>query len=175
MSEVLIRPAAAGDVPSITGIYADAVEHGTATFEIEPPGEAEMARRREVLSARNYPYLAAELGGAVVGYAYAGPYRDRPAYDWCVEDSIYIAREFQRRGIGQLLLRRLIAEAETRGFRQMVAVIGDSARQAGSIALHARAGFDPIGRLRSVGYKHGRWLDSVLMQRALGRGDAAPP
>lgn len=171
---VLIRPVGPGDVGAIAQIYAHAVKHGTATFEIDPPDEAEMARRQQQLLARNYPYLVAERAGIVAGYAYAGPYRDRRAYDWCVEDSIYIAQQLQRRGIGRLLLARLVAEAETRGFRQMVAVIGDSA-QAASLAVHARTGFMLVGTLRSVGFKHGRWLDTVLMQRPLGRGNATPP
>ena len=174
MTDVMIRGAGPADIPAITRIYAHAVEHGTATFEIEPPDEAEMARRQQVLLSRNYPYLAAERRGMVLGYAYAGPYRERRAYDWCVEDSIYIAPEFHRQGIGRLLLARLVSVAEEAGFRQIVAVIGDSA-QAGSIAVHARAGFSHIGTLRAVGFKHGRWLDTLLMQRPLGRGDSTPP
>jgi len=174
MTDVMIRGAGPADIPAITQIYAHAVEHGTATFEIEPPDEAEMARRQQVLLSRNYPYLAAERRGMVLGYAYAGPYRERRAYDWCVEDSIYIAPEFHRQGIGRLLLARLVSVAEEAGFRQIVAVIGDSA-QAGSIAVHARAGFSHIGTLRAVGFKHGRWLDTLLMQRPLGRGDSTPP
>jgi L-amino acid N-acyltransferase YncA len=172
--DVLIRPAAAADIGAITRIYADAVVRGTATFEIEPPDEAEMARRLEALSARRFPYLAAEHAGAIAGYAYAGPYRDRRAYDWCVEDSIYVAPQFHRKGIGRRLLAGLVAAAEARGFRQMIAVIGDSA-QAGSIAVHARAGFAHIGTLRSVGFKHERWLDTILMQRSLGSGDTTMP
>ena len=110
----------------------------------------------------------------MAGYAYAGPYRDRPAYNWCVEDSIYIAPEFHRQGIGRLLLTRLIAELEALGFRQMLGVIGDSANTA-SVAVHAAAGFRLIGTFQSVGFKHGRWLDTVLMQRPLGHGDSSPP
>lgn len=174
MSNISIRPAALGDIPAITRIYAHAVLHGTATFEIEPPDEAEMARRMQALRSRHYPYLVAERGGAVAGYAYAGPYRDRPAYNWCVEDSIYVAPEFHRQGAGRLLLARLIAEAETLGFRQMLAVIGDSANTA-SVAVHAAMGFRLIGTFQSVGYKHGRWLDTVLMQRPLDKADTAPP
>ena len=171
---VLIRPAAPADIAAITRIYAAAVNHGTATFEIDPPDQAEMARRHAALAAGGYPYLVAERGGLIAGYAYAGTYRARPAYRWSVEDSIYIAPEFYRQGIGSALLARLIAEAEQRGFRQMIAVIGDSA-QVPSIAVHAKAGFAHIGTLRSVGFKHGRWLDTVLMQRPLGSGDVAPP
>ena len=121
-----------------------------------------------------YPYLVATHGDALAGYAYAGPYRARPAYKWSVEDSIYVAPQFHRRGIGSLLLSSVIGESEALGFRQMIAVIGDSAQTA-SIQLHARAGFTLVGTLRSVGFKHGRWLDTVLMQRALGTGDTAPP
>ncbi len=173
MSNVSIRPAALGDIPAITRIYAHAVLHGTATFEIEPPDEAEMARRMQALFSRHYPYLVAERGGAVAGYAYAGPYRDRPAYNWCVEDSIYIAPEFHRQGIGRLLLARLISEAETLGFRQILGVIGNSANTA-SVAVHAAMGFRLIGTFQSVGFKHGKWLDTVLMQRPLGKGDTSP-
>jgi L-amino acid N-acyltransferase YncA len=172
--EVKMRAAEPRDVSAIVRIYAHAVEHGTATFEIDPPDEAEMARRLHTLSARKYPYVVAELAGVVIGYAYAGPYRDRRAYDWCVEDSIYLAPEFHRKGIGRLLLARLVTQSEAQGWRQMIAVIGDSA-QAASIAVHARVGFSFVGTLRSVGYKQGRWLDTVLMQRSLGSGDSAPP
>ncbi len=171
---ILIRSAVPGDIAAITRIYAFAVKNGTATFEIEPPDDAEMVRRQKALLDDGYPYLVAEHDGLIAGYAHAGAYRTRPAYRWCVEDSIYIAPEYHRQGIGYALLMRLIAEAETRGFRQMIAVIGDSA-QAASIAVHARTGFAHIGTLRSVGFKHGRWLDTVLMQRPLGRGDRTPP
>jgi L-amino acid N-acyltransferase YncA len=174
MIEVSIRPAGPGDIAAITRIYAHAVEHGTASFELEPPDEAEMARRRTALITNGYPYLVAERAGAITGYAYAGSYRARPAYRWAVEDSVYVAPEFHRRGIGQLLLTRLIADAATRGFRQMIAVIGDSAQTA-SIALHVATGFSLVGTLRSVGFKHGRWLDTVLMQRPLGSGDTTNP
>jgi L-amino acid N-acyltransferase YncA len=174
MIDVVIRGAAPADLPAITRIYADAVVHGVATFEIESPDEAEMARRMKELLTRNYPCLVAEDRGTVAGYAYAGPYRDRRAYDWCVEDSIYIAPEFHRQGIGGLLLARLVSAAEEAGFRQMLAVIGDSAHAA-SIAVHVRAGFSHVGIFRAVGFKHGRWLDTVLMQRPLGRGDTTPP
>jgi L-amino acid N-acyltransferase YncA len=174
MSNAIIRPATSADIAAITAIYAEAVRHGTATFEIEPPEETEMARRHRALVARGYPYFVAERGGTVAGYAYAGPYRDRPAYNWCVEDSIYVAPEHHRKGLGRLLLTRLIAECEALGFRQMLGVIGDSANTA-SVAVHAAAGFRLIGAFQSVGFKHGRWLDTVLMQRGLGNGDALPP
>jgi L-amino acid N-acyltransferase YncA len=169
-----IRAALASDIAAITRIYAHAVRHGTASFEIEPPDEPEMARRQRVLFDGGHPYLVAEADGAVLGYAYAGPYRARPAYRWSVEDSVYIAPEAQRRGVGRALLEELIAESERRGFRQMIAVIGDSA-QTPSIELHRALGFRLIGTIVSVGFKHGRWLDTVLMQRALGRGDTSAP
>ncbi len=174
MTDVLVRGVGPADIPAITRIYTDAVLHGTATFEIDPPDEAEMTRRQQALLRGSYSYLVAERSGVVVGYAYAGPYRDRRAYDWCVEDSIFIAPQFHRQGIGRLLLARLVSAAEEAGFRQMVGVIGDST-QAASMAVHASAGFSHIGTLRAVGFKHGRWLDSVFMQRRLGRGDTTPP
>jgi len=174
MKEPRIRPAGPLDIAAITRIYADAVEHGTASFEIEPPDKAEMSRRQKALLDGGYPYLIAEQAGTVAGYAYAGPYRDRPAYRWCVEDSIYVAPEFQRQGIGRQLLARIIAESEMRGFRQMIGVIGDSANKA-SVAVHAAAGFRLIGAFQSIGFKHGHWLDTVLMQRPLGGGDSTPP
>ena len=174
MNDVSLRTATSADIAAITRIYAHAVDYGTASFELEPPDEAEMARRQQALLTRNFPYIVAEQAGAVVGYAYAGPYRDRRAYDWSVEDSLYIAPELHRRGIGRLLLTRLIVESETRGFRQMIGVIGDTANTA-SVAVHAAVGFRLIGNFQSIGFKHGRWLDTVLMQRALGSGDTLPP
>src|ERR1700719_5025679 len=130
MNDVSLRTATSADIAAITRIYAHAVEHGTASFELEPPDEAEMKRRQHALLARDFPYIVAELAGAVVGYAYAGPYRDRRAYDWCVEDSLYVAPGLHRKGIGRLLLTRLVAEAGARGFRQMIGVIGDSTHTA---------------------------------------------
>jgi phosphinothricin acetyltransferase len=174
MSEISIRPAAPADIPAITRIYAHAVRHGTASFEFEPPDEAEMTRRMRALLDGGYPYLVAEDRGAVLGYAYAGPYRTRPAYRYTVENSIYIAPEAHRRGIGRMLLDRLIAECEARNYRLMIAVIGDSA-QTPSIELHRAAGFKMVGAFEAVGYKFERWLDSVLMQRPLGKGSSAPP
>jgi L-amino acid N-acyltransferase YncA len=174
MPDICVRPAELRDLAAITGIYDHAVRHGTASFELEPPDEKEMRRRYESLRAGPYPYLVAELGGTVAGYAYAGPYRARPAYYWTVEDSIYIAPQSHRRGIGRALLDRLIADSEAGGFRQMIAVIGDSAN-AGSIELHRATGFRMVGTFDNVGFKFGRWLDSVLMQRPLGRGAATSP
>ncbi len=169
-----LRDSEPGDVPEITGIYRHAVLHGRASFELVPPDAAEMTARRAALVAAGYPHIVALQGGTVVGYAYAGPYRPRPAYANTVENSVYIHAGHQGRGVGRALLGRLIAEAERRGFRQMIAVIGDSDNKA-SIELHRRLGFAHAGTLRSVGWKHERWLDSVLMQRALGPGDGTPP
>ena len=174
MQKIIIRPALPGDIGAITRIYAGAVRNGTASFEVEPPDEAEMLRRQTALVNNRYPYFTAEIESVVAGYAYAGPYRARPAYKWSVEDSVYVAPNMHRKGIGALLLRALVAASAQRGYRQMIAVIGDSA-QIGSIALHERAGFRHIGTLRSVGFKHGKWLDTVLMQRALGEGDTTAP
>jgi phosphinothricin acetyltransferase len=169
-----IRPAMPGDVEPIAAIYAEAVLNGTATFELEPPSVAEMAGRMAELVRDGHPYLVADNAGTVVGYGYAGPYHRRPAYRTTVEDSIYLAVEARGRGIGRRLLAALIAESEACGFRQMIAVIGDSGHDA-SIRLHQAAGFALVGTFRDVGYKFGRWLDSVLMQRALGPGGGAPP
>ena len=174
MTEPRVRPATPADIPAITRIYAHAVRHGTASFELLPPDEAEMTRRQRALFDGGYPYLVAEIDGAVAGYAYAGPYRTRPAYRFTVENSIYIAPDAHRRGIGRVLLDALIAECEARNYRLMIAVIGDSA-QAPSIELHRAAGFKMVGAFEAVGYKFDRWLDSVLMQRALGKGSSAPP
>jgi phosphinothricin acetyltransferase len=170
----VVRAARIDDIRFVTEIYADAVAHGTASFEIEPPGLHDMRRRYGALVDGGYPYLVAEAGPEIVGYAYAGPYRARPAYRFSVEDSIYLAPGHQRRGIGRVLLSRLIGECEARGYRQMIAVIGDSAQQA-SIGLHVALGFRMVGTLEAVGFKHGRWLDSVLMQRPLGAGAGSEP
>ncbi|MGO4706704.1 N-acetyltransferase family protein [Microvirga sp. 2MCAF38] len=171
---LLIRASRESDISAIAAIYAHAVIHGTASFELDPPEKAEMARRRAVLMEGDFPYLVAEDDGAVLGYAYAGPYRPRPAYRSTVEDSIYIAPQAQRRGIGKLLLTALISESEERDFRLMVAVIGDEQSQ-GSIGVHRALGFEDAGVLKGVGYKHGRWLSTVLMQKTLGRGLDEPP
>ncbi|HEU0082620.1 MAG TPA: GNAT family N-acetyltransferase [Bradyrhizobium sp.] len=169
-----IRPATEADLPAVTEIYEHAVLHGTATFELIPPDLAEMTRRFKSLMDGGYPYLVAELDGSVAGYAYAGPYRPRPAYRFTVENSVYLKPAIHRRGIGLQLLQRLIAECEARGYRQMIAVIGDSAN-AGSIGVHARCGFAMIGAHPDVGFKFGRWLDTVMMQRALGEGATTLP
>ena len=174
MSAVEIRPATEADLPSITAIYEHAVLHGTATFELMPPDLAEMGRRFDVLSTGGFPYLAASLDGRVVGYAYAGAYRPRPAYRFTVENSIYLDPAIHRKGIGLKLMHRLIEECISRGYRQMIAVIGDSAN-AGSIGVHTRCGFQMIGTHPDVGLKFGRWLDTVMMQLALGEGATTVP
>jgi L-amino acid N-acyltransferase YncA len=170
----VIRAATPADIPAITAIYDHAVQHGTATFEIEAPDEAEMSNRFRALADGGFPYLVAEIDGAVRGYAYAGPYRTRVAYRHTLEDSIYIAPDLHGRGIGRALIERLLADATARGFRQMIAVIGDSGQLA-SIALHRAAGFGMVGTFEAVGFKFGRWLDTVLMQRPLGPGAATTP
>jgi L-amino acid N-acyltransferase YncA len=167
---VAIRPAKTSDIPAITRIYAPAVEHGTASFELSAPDEAEMARRMGNLVGNGFPYIVAEIDGVLVGYAYAGPFRSRLAYRLTIENSVYIAPDMQGRGTGRALLAALIETCEARGFRQMIAVIGDSTKQAASIGLHEDLGFRHVGILQDVGFKHGRWLDSVLMQRELGAG-----
>jgi phosphinothricin acetyltransferase len=174
VSEFTNRAATETDIPAITAIYAEAVAKGLASFEIVPPDEREMAMRMRALVDGGFAYLVAEAEGAVLGYGYAGPYRARPGYRNTVENSIYLAAAARGRGIGGVLLRRLIEESTARGFRQMIAVIGDSENLA-SIRLHKAAGFTLVGTLKDVGYKHGRWLDSVLMQRGLGPGATEPP
>jgi L-amino acid N-acyltransferase YncA len=174
MSPLEIRPATAADLPFVTEIYDHAVRYGTATFELVPPDLAEITRRFGVLMEGGFPYLVAALDGRVVGYAYAGAYRPRPAYRFTVENSVYLEPAIQRRGIGLQLLQRLIAESEARGYRQMIAVIGDSAN-AGSIGVHTRCGFQMIGTHPDVGFKFGRWLDTVMMQRGLGDGGMTLP
>jgi phosphinothricin acetyltransferase len=174
MSTAKIRPATEADLPAITAIYVHAVRFGTATFEIDPPDLAEMTRRFQTLDDGQFPYLAAELDGAVIGYAYAGPYRPRPAYRFSVENSVYFDPKAQGRGIGKLIMQELIMRCEQRGFRQMVAVIGDSANVA-SIGVHRATGFRMIGTCENVGFKFGRWLDTVMMQRDLGEGARTVP
>ena len=169
-----LRPATLADIPAITAIYAHAVRHGTASFELEPPTEAEITRRMQAVLDGNFPYLAAEIDGNLAGYAYASLYRTRPAYRFTVENSVYVAADMHRRGIGKALLQRLIEECTTRGYRQMIAVIGDS-DQAASIGVHKACGFEPAGNLKSIGWKFGKWLDTPLMQRALGDGAKTRP
>jgi phosphinothricin acetyltransferase len=170
----LVRPSREDDLPAMRAIYAHHVLHGLASFEEAPPDVPELARRRAEVLARGLPWLVAEDEGAVAGYAYAGPYRARPAYRFTLEDSVYVAPGMAGRGLGRALLTRLLALCEAAGCRQIVAVIGDSANAA-SIGLHRACGFREVGTLRAVGFKHGRWVDTVLMQRPLGPGDATLP
>jgi phosphinothricin acetyltransferase len=174
MSAIAVRPATEADVPAIAAIYQPAVLNGTASFELDPPDQAEMLRRFKTVVDAGFPYLIAEADRAIMGYAYAGPYRARPAYRFSVENSIYVSPGAHRRGVGRILLAALIDVCTRRGYRQMIAVIGDSANS-GSIGLHRAMGFRFSGTIHSVGYKHGRWLDSVIMQLPLGPGDTEPP
>ncbi|WP_102960667.1 GNAT family N-acetyltransferase [Mangrovicella endophytica] len=175
MSAVILRDATADDLTEITAIYADAVLHGTATYELVPPDVVEMRARFMTITGQSYPYIVAQdHHDRVVGYAYAGPFRTRPAYRWTVEDSIYLTPEIKGQGIGRALLLRLIELCQEAGFRQMVAVIGDSGNQP-SIRLHERAGFRHTGIFEASGFKFGRWIDTVLMQMQLGEGSATLP
>ena len=171
---VHIRDAGAADIAAITAIYAIAVTDFVNTYEYEVPDEAEMLRRMQDILARGFPYLVAEIDGQVAGYAYANTYRSRIAYQWTVENSVYVDARFQGRGVGSTLLQALIDACTARGYRQMVAVIGEPANSA-SIRLHERFGFQLVGVFRGLGRKHGRWLDTVQMQRALGDGAGSAP
>jgi L-amino acid N-acyltransferase YncA len=174
MLELVLRPATVADAAELAAIYRPSVLTGTASFEIDPPDSAEMARRLAAIVDAGYPYLVAEYEGAIVGYGYVNAYRPRPAYKWTVEDSIYLAPAAQGLGIGRALLTKLIETATAQGFRQMVAVVGDSA-QYPSIRLHRACGFQFAGTVHAIGFKHGRWLDVVTMQRPLGDGDLTAP
>ena len=169
-----IRPATARDMPAIAKIYEHYVLRALGTFEEEPPTAERMAERWQAIVDRGLPYLVAEVDGEIAGFAYAAPYRTRTAYRYTLEDSIYVAPAFLRKGIGRGLLDRLVALATESGYRQMVSVIGDSGN-IGSIRVHEAAGFVRAGILPNVGYKLGRWVDSVLMQRGLGEGARTPP
>ncbi|SMH27431.1 GNAT family N-acetyltransferase [Mesorhizobium australicum] len=170
-----IRPAMPDDLPAIAAIYADAVTHGAASYELEAPSLEEMRSRYQGLVSAGYPYFVAAEGNTILGYAYAGPFRPRRAYRFMVEDSIYLAPESQGKGIGSLLLARLVAECTRLGFRQIAAVIGDGERNLASIRLHEKAGFRHAGVLEGSGYKHGRWLDTVFMQLTMNGGKDLPP
>lgn len=175
MLDISILPLQSADMNSITAIYADAVLHGTASYELEPPTVEEMQARFAKLADRNLPCLVAKAGRNIAGYAYAGPFRERPAYRFIVEDSIYIDPAFKGRGIGRKLLDRLIGEATTLGYRQMIAVIGDGSNHRASVRLHETAGFEHSGTISGSGFKHGRWLDTVIMQIALNGGTSTLP
>jgi L-amino acid N-acyltransferase YncA len=169
-----LRPARPADLAAIQSIYAHHVLHGLASFEEEPPSIEEIERRYRDVTARGLPYLVAELGEVIAGYGYCGPYRARSAYRFALEDSVYVRHDMTGRGVGRRLLEELIRRCEDLGYRQIIAVIGDSANSA-SIGVHAACGFLRVGTLRSVGFKFGRWVDSVFMQRHLGPGDSTRP
>jgi phosphinothricin acetyltransferase len=171
----IIRDAERRDLSAITAIYAEAVRNGTASYETVPPDLAGMTRRWQALAGGGYPYVVAEENGDILGFAYAGPYHGRPGYRFSVEGSVYIAPAAQRRGTGRALLTRVIETAEASGFRQMIAVIGGADSHAASVRLHEALGFRPIGVFKGSGYKFGRWLDTLLMQRTLGPGSGTPP
>lgn len=171
---IAVRDAAVADLLAIQGIYAHHVTHGTASFEEAPPDLAEMTKRYVDITSRGLPFVVVESGGCILGYAYAAPYRQRSAYRYTVEDTVYVAPGSMRGGVGRAALTEIINRASALGYRQMIAVIGDSNNRP-SIRLHESVGFVHVGRLSSVGFKLGRWIDSVLMQRPLGPGDAALP
>ena len=175
MSNITIRPATVADLEGITDIYADAVTQGTASYELEPPSRAEMGARFDSLTAGGFPYLVAEKDGSLLGYAYAGAFRPRPAYRFIVEDSVYVAPDAKGHGVGLLLMQALIEACRVAGFRQIIAVIGDGHADSASVRLHEKLGFRHSGRLEGSGYKHSRWLDTVFMQLSLNGGATAPP
>jgi phosphinothricin acetyltransferase len=174
VATLLIRPSTEADLPAITRIYAHAVDHGTGTFELEAPDPAEMARRRDAVLGNGLPFLVAERAGQVLGYAYANHFRPRRAYRFCLEDSVYLDATARGQGVGRVLLAELLAQCEARGARQVLAVIGDAAN-AGSVGVHRACGFEDVGVFKAAGWKFGRWLDVVLMQKALGVGGSAEP
>ena len=171
---LLIRPSLDTDIAAIAAIYAYHVLHGTGTFETDPPSMADMAGRRADVLAKGLPYLVAEQAGEVIGFAYGNWFKPRPAYRYSVEDSIYLAPTFHRKGLGRALLAELMAHFETRGIRKVMAIIGDSAN-AGSVGLHRALGFSQVGVIESCGWKLGAWRDIVIMQKTLGAGDTLPP
>ncbi|MGX9147387.1 N-acetyltransferase family protein [Mesorhizobium sp. 128a] len=175
MSIVTIRAALEVDLDRNTEIYADAVTHGTASYELEPPSRAEMGARFDSLTGGGFPYLVAEKDGVVLGYAYAGAFRPRPAYRFIVEDSVYVAPDAKGQGVGLMLMQALIEACRVAGFRQIIAVIGDGHADSASVRLHEKLGFRHSGRLEGSGYKHGRWLDTVFMQLSLNGGATVPP
>jgi phosphinothricin acetyltransferase len=170
----LIRPSSDPDLPQITAIYAHHVLHGTGTFETDPPSAADMAARRADVLAKGLPYLVAEEDGKVLGFAYCQWFKPRPAYRFSAEDSIYLHPDAAGKGLGKLLLAELARQAEAAGIRKLIAVIGDS-NNAGSVGVHRALGFDVVGTLKSCGWKFGKWLDIVLMEKTLGEGDTTPP
>ncbi len=173
MHSLLVRPAVDADLDAITALYAWHVRNGTGTFELDPPDVAEMTSRRAAVLGNGWPWLVAERDGQVLGYAYANTFRPRAAYRWCVEDSIYLAPEATGQGVGSALLAELLARCEAAGARQVLALVGDSAN-VGSLGVHRRLGFEHCGTLRAAGWKLGRWLDVVMLQKSLGAGDTLP-
>ena len=171
---MIIRPAVARDADALAAIYGDAVLHGFGTFEEVPPTPAEMDGRRRAVQERGLPYLVADEAGEVLGFAYAGPFRTRAAYRYTLEDSVYVSPQAKGKGVGRAVLSAVIAACEALGVRQLMAVIGDSGND-GSIGLHTALGFERMGLGRSVGFKHGRWVDIVHMQKSLNGGDTTPP
>ena len=171
---LLIRPSTAADLPAVTAIYGWNVLNGTGTFELDPPDQAEMLRRHDDVLSKGLPWLVAQRDGAVLGYAYANHFRPRKAYRFCLEDSVYLAPEAQGQNLGRLLLAELLSRSEAAGARQMLAVIGDSANL-GSIGVHRTLGFEHIGMMKAAGWKFDRWLDVVIMQKALGQGSTTDP
>jgi phosphinothricin acetyltransferase len=170
----IIRPSSDADVPAFTAIYTHHVLHGTGTFEIEPPSQADMANRRADVLSKGLPYLTMEDQGRVLGFAYCNWFKPRPAYRFSAEDSIYMAPDAAGSGYGRALLAELVGQAERIGVRKLIAVIGDS-NNAGSVGVHRSVGFTPVGVLKSCGWKFDRWLDVVLMEKSLGSGDATSP
>lgn len=172
--EFIVRDTSAEDMPAIQAIYAKQVLQGLATFEEEPPTAEDLLSRRDVILRAGLPYLCAERDGRVIGYSYAAAHRPRPAYRYTVEDSVYVDEDMHGLGAGRALLEAVVAQCEIGPWRQMIAVIGDTGN-AGSIALHKRLGFRHVGTLNAVGFKLGRWVDTVIMQRPLGPGGSAEP
>jgi phosphinothricin acetyltransferase len=170
----ILRPSQEPDLPAITAIYGHHVLHGSGTFETEPPTLADMRARRAEVLARHLPFLVAEEGGHILGFAYCNWFKPRPAYRFSAENSIYLAPDAHRRGLGRALLAELAAQAQAAGVRKLIAVIGDSAN-AGSIGVHRSVGFEQVGVLKSCGWKFERWLDVVLMEKTLGAGNSRPP
>ncbi|MFC5520902.1 GNAT family N-acetyltransferase [Polaromonas jejuensis] len=170
----LIRPSRDEDIPAITAIYAHHVLHGTGTFETEPPSVADMTARRADVLSKGLPYLVAEQHGKIAGFAYGNWFKPRPAYRYSVEDSIYLAPELHRQGLGRALLAELLARCEAVGIRKVMAIVGDSAN-AGSIGVHRALGFTQVGLIEACGWKFGAWRDIVILQKTLGPGDTQPP
>jgi phosphinothricin acetyltransferase len=173
-TSAIVRPSVDADIPAITRIYAHHVMHGTGTFETSAPSEDEMRTRRADVLGKNLPWLVIEQAGHVMGYAYGNWFKPRPAYRFSVEDSIYLAANAAGKGLGKQLLAELLAQLERRGIRKVMAVIGDSGN-AGSIGVHRSLGFTQVGVVASCGWKFGRWLDIVMMEKPLGAGDTTPP